>query len=188
MVCYRRRKALITLGDYVQLGLGRAVRPCSYTRSTVFSGGRNPSASGPPGVGPASRRRSLVLRGQRPACTRLQGRCRAGNRGHPVRRGSEQRPPGHLSLAGLRGGGSERDTPHRNAGQSRASVSALISYVSIPARVLHYARSVRGRLASLGSTGGSDGCRISARSISNRLDRTLAEFTPLHRRQLRATQ
>ncbi len=80
----------------------------------AFSGGRIPGASGPPGVGPVSQHGSLVLRGRRSAASRLQGRAAAVDRGHSVRRGSEQRTLGHPSLAGSRGGGGKRDSPRPN--------------------------------------------------------------------------
>ena len=83
------------------------------------SGDRTSGACAQTGAGPASQRRSLVRRGRRSGWLCLQGRSRPVNRGHPVRRGSEQRTPGHPSLVGSRGGGDERDYPCPNAVQSR---------------------------------------------------------------------
>lgn len=57
-----------------------------------------------------------AVRGERP-----QGRAVAVNRWKSVRHGSEQRATGQLSLDGSRGGGGNRDSPRRNAGQPRAS-------------------------------------------------------------------
>jgi len=81
----------------------------------TFSGDRTPGASGPTGAGPASQRRSLVLRGWRSVRLCLQGRRCTVNRGHAARRGSEQRTRGHPSLGGSRGGGGARDSPCPNA-------------------------------------------------------------------------
>ena len=78
----------------------------------VFSGDRSRGASGPTSAGPASQRRSLVLRGQRSADRRLQGRSVAVNHGQSVRHGSEQRTRGQLSPVGSRGGGGTRDSPY----------------------------------------------------------------------------
>ena len=80
----------------------------------AFSGDRIPGASGPTGVGPASQRGSLVLRGRRSVGSRLQGRAPTVNRRHSVRHGSEQRTSGHPSLGGSRGGGGTRDSPRSN--------------------------------------------------------------------------
>src|SRR6056297_1606682 len=87
----------------------------------VLSGDRTPVASGQTVPGPGSRLGSLVLRGQRsPAGTRRSAAVGV-YRWQSVRRGSEQRTTGHLSLVGLRGGGRDRDSPARNAGQIRLS-------------------------------------------------------------------
>jgi len=86
---------------------------------------RTPGTSGQTDVGPASQQRSLVLRGRRSVWNRLQVWTRAANRGPRVRRGSEQRTLGQLSLAGSRGGGGTRDYPRPNAGPPRLSAFIL---------------------------------------------------------------
>ena len=77
---------------------------------------RTPGASGQTDVGPASQQRSLVRRGRRSTWNYLQGWTHVVNRGHRIRRGSEQCTLGQPSLAGSRGGGGTRDYPRPNAG------------------------------------------------------------------------
>src|SRR6056297_321093 len=87
----------------------------------VFSGGRTPEASGQTVPGPGSRLRSLVLRGQRSPADARRSVAVGVSRWQSVRRGSEQRTTGQLSLVGPRGGGRDRDSPARNAGRFRLS-------------------------------------------------------------------
>ena len=123
----------------------------------VLRGDRTPGASGQTGAGPASQRRSLVLRGRRSAWSHLQGCARVVNRGHCVRRGSEQRTLGQPSLAGSRGGGGKRDYPCPNAGPPRLSdhsYAATFYFVGSRSAPAHGSavrlprRSRRSRLAS----------------------------------------
>jgi len=88
----------------------------------VFRRDRTPGTCGQTAAGPASQRRSLVPRGWRSSRAHPQGSGRLVNRRQSVRRGSEQRTAGHLSLVGSRGGGDARDYPWPNAGQSRPSI------------------------------------------------------------------
>ena len=99
-------------------GLGRAVRPCSQPTlwPSVGTEARGRPADRPWPREPTSKPRpsGTAVHGDRP-----QGRLVVVSRRQPIRRGSEQWTVGHLSLDGSRGGGGNRDSPDRNAGQSR---------------------------------------------------------------------